>query len=122
MNLTAKAKSCTNQQLVELLKSASFLQRASALDEIGERLQIKFDETLFRELIKSIKEKRNLQTKIRGTISVSQVGMVNLGRVSDNRARDSFQELLDLWKVSDKQDLLWFLQSEGVSTNEIVFA
>ncbi len=122
MNLTAKAKSCTNQQLVELLKSASFLQRASALDEIGERLQIKFDETLFRELIKSIKEKRNLQTKIRGTISVSQVGMVNLGRVSDNRARDSFQELLDLWKVSDKQDLLWFLKSEGVSTNEIVFS
>ena len=122
MNLAEKAKSCTNKQLIELLKSASFLQRACVMDEIGERLQIKFDETLLQELIKSIKEKRNLQTKIRGTISVSQVGMASLGKVSDKRAGDSFQELLDLWQVSDKQDLLWFLQSEGVSTNEIVFA
>ena len=120
MNLASKAKQSVNAELLKMLESESFLARACAMDEIGERLNIKFDETLLQKLVKAIREDRNLQKRIRGTITVSHVGMVNLGRIKDRRANDAFQNLLDLWQISDKQDLLWFLNSEGVAVNELV--
>lgn len=122
MNLVAKAKQSTKAELLEMLESDSFLTRASAMDEIGERLRVKFDETLLQALVEAIREKRNLQKRIRGMITVSHVGMTSLGKLKDRRAKDAFHNLLDLWQVSTRQDLLWFLNAEGVAVDELALA
>ncbi len=122
MNLAAKAKQSTDAELLAMLESEPFLARASAMDEIGERLRVKFDEILLQALIEAIREKRNLRKRIRGMITVSHVGMAGLGKVKNSRAKDAFHNLLNLWQVSDRQDLLWFLNTEGVSVDELALA
>lgn len=122
MNLAVKAAQSTDVELLTMLESKSFLARAAAMDEIGKRLSVEFDENLLQALVEAIREKRNLSKKIRGMITVSHVGMANLGKVENRRARAVFYNLLDFWQDSDKQDLLWFLNTEGVVVDELALA
>lgn len=114
MNFFNKAKNATTAQLKELLNDSSFLARAAAMDELSDRLQIAFDENSARFLIDAINEKRNRQTVLRGTVTVAHIGMAALGRITHFKAREQFLQLFSGFSESERVDLMWFLEAEGV--------
>lgn len=118
MNLTEKAAQANDQELNEMLNSDSFLQRASSLYEFGSRIQDNFDKQKLESLRAAIEESRNRSTTIRGTITVAHVGMLALAKIEDTRVKKAFQSLLKDWEETDRSDLLWFLESEGVDISE----
>jgi hypothetical protein len=117
MNVKEEAEQATDEQLNEMIHSDSFLQRVNAMNEIGYRLQNGFDAQKLKSLIAAIQETRNQSQVTLGTISVSHIGMSALAKVEDARAKAAFENLLKYWNESDRGDLLWYLESEGVDTS-----
>lgn len=114
MNFSDEAKSATQAQLKEMLNDKSFLARAAAMDELSDRLQIAFDEDSLRLLDDAVIEPRNLRTVVRGTITVSHIGMAALARIEHSRAREVFLHLYSIFSEREKIDLMWFLEAEGI--------
>ncbi len=115
MNLVRQTKEAANPQLGEFLNSDSFLLRAAAMDEISNRLQTNFDDNLLKSLSDAVREKRNRETFVRGTITVAHIGMFALARINHFKAREKFLSLLSIFKDADLKDLIWYLEAEGIS-------
>ena len=116
MNLAEKMTQFSDQELAEMLGEKSFLRRAAAIDELGERLQKNFNDKQFDLLIEAIKDGQNLREKIRGTISVSHVAMAELCKINNRKAKSTARNLLENWREPDRSDLIWFLESENIET------
>lgn len=115
MNLVRQTQKASNTQLAEFLDRDSFLLRAAAMDEISNRLQTDFNDNLLKILSDAVCEKRNRETFVRGTITVAHLGMFALARINHFKAREIFLSLLSIFKDADLKDLIWYLESEGIS-------
>lgn len=114
MNLAVKAAKATNQELLEMLESTLFLHRAAAMTEIGKRLKNDFNPTMLKAMIEAIDQPQNMTERIRGTVSVSHVGVASLLEAEQPQALIAAADLINQWSEPDKSDLLWFLNAEGL--------
>ncbi len=115
MNLVKQAKHASKLESLNLLKDKSFLVRASAMDEISNRMQGEFDQDLLVKLVEAIKNINNQSAFVRGTITVSQIGMSSLAAIKHFQAQEAFSRLLFDFKANNYSDLVWFLESEGIN-------
>jgi hypothetical protein len=96
---------------VRLLEDEAALVRVNAVDAVG-RLAME-DESLLDDLVAAARNPRN-QTILMGRVRISHVAIANLLRVGTQRAKTLVAQLLEERDPEDRDDLLWYLQSEGL--------
>lgn len=119
MSFKEKAITASNQELAEMLNYSSVIARACAISELGERLEKKFNTRVFDLIVQAIKAPQNRTQRIKGLISVAHFGMSVLGKLHYPEVKIVLTQLLQFWDETDKQDLLWFLENEGIKINEM---
>ena len=67
---------------------------------------------LLREVVDAIVDPVN-STRLMGTVSVAHVGLRHLFAASES-TKKAARELVATWPASERDDLLWFLKSEGI--------
>lgn len=71
---------------------------------------------VLQEVVTAIVDPVN-STHILGTISVAHIGLKSLFGSSCESARQAAKHLLATWPLPDRDDLLWYLKSEGMSVD-----
>jgi CRISPR-associated protein Csm1 len=69
--------------------------------------------------VEAISDPRNLNARLRGSISVSHLGVASLLRARTAKSVSAAWQLIDQWQEPDRSDLLWFLQSESLLTENL---
>ena len=68
---------------------------------------------LLREVVDAIVDPVN-STRLMGTVSVAHIGLKHLLEASES-TRKAALELLEIWPASERDELFWFLKSEGIA-------
>ena len=101
-----------------MLNHPSVIARACAITELGQRLENKFNAKLFDLIVQSVKDKQNQTQYVKGLISVAHIGMSVLCKLNYPEIKIVINQLLQFWDETDRNDLLWFLKSEGIEVNQ----
>ncbi len=102
------------KQLLAMLHNSSRLVRARALATLARRSGQ--DEALVDQIIDAIRDPKNTEARLLGsTVSVSHIGFAGLWAFGTPRAKLFLKDLLQHWPEPDREDLLWFLESQSLS-------
>ena len=102
----------STSELLRLLDDSSIISRMHALTALARRSCQ--DESLIKRVVEAISDSRNLNARLRGSISVSHLGVASLLRTRKSKSVSAAEQLIDQWQEPDRSDLLWFLQSESL--------
>jgi uncharacterized Fe-S center protein len=106
---------CSLEETRALACHPAALVRVNAIDRLGRLAST--EEVAIDDLRRAATDAVN-QTQLMGTTRVAHVALATLLRVGTDVADQTAQELIDDWPESDKQDLLWYLQSEGLPVGQ----
>lgn len=93
------------------LSHASPLVRANAINALVARLHE--DESLVDEIV-AFAENPKHSFRLMGTTSVAHLAVLALLRSVSTAVRLAGEKLVRTWPESDRKDLVWFLESEGI--------
>jgi hypothetical protein len=96
------------------LHHGAALVRSHAIEAMAGKLQA--NPEVLPELLEAVVDPAN-SIRLMGTISVAHVGVASLLRASCDEARQGVKRLLATWPQPDRDDLLWYLESEGLSVD-----
>lgn len=88
--------------------------RSHAIEAIAAKLQT--NPEVLQKLLEAVVDPAN-SIRLMGTISVAHVGVASLLRSSTEEARQAAKRLVATWPQPDRDDLLWYLKSEGLSVD-----
>jgi hypothetical protein len=112
-SLSKQFEEYATTKLIELLDSNAGFYRAHALAALAKRTSQ--DETLISTIIENIRDPKNVETRIIGTISVSHIGIANLLQANSSKAREAAKDFVNSWPEPDRNDLFKFLRSESIT-------
>lgn len=95
------------------LHDESAIVRSQAIAAMTSRIEN--DSDLLREVVDAIVDPEN-STRLMGTVSVAHIGLKHLLEASES-TRKAALELLETWPASERENLFWFLKSEGIAFN-----
>ena len=106
-----KQPDVSQDEILEYLHHDAALVRVNAFDAAA-RLA-KEDERLIETIAN---EARQLQNAVRllGTVTVGHVAVGCLLRIGSPKATEAAMELVDGWPENERDDLIWYLKSEGL--------
>lgn len=99
-------------ELRQFLTHPSPLVRANAVEAVAEHIHE--DGPLLTEVI-AFAENPDNSFRLMGSVSVGHIAVLGLLRTHCDAARRAGLDLVKIWPKADRQDLIWFLESEGVS-------
>jgi len=103
-------------ELRHYLFHASPLVRANAIVVVAEHIQE--DGPLLNEVVGFAKNPDH-SFRLMGATSVGHMAVLGLLRSRCDAARRAGLELVKSWPEADRQDLVWFLESEGVGPVDV---
>jgi len=106
-----KSRQLPLSKLREYLHHDSPLVRANAVEVFLEHVPA--DESLLDEVVAFAKSPDHT-FRLMGTTSVAHVAVLGLMRSRLEQARLAGEKLVRTWPEPDRQDLIWFLKSEGI--------
>jgi hypothetical protein len=96
--------------LRRLLAHASPVVRVNAIDALQDCIGT--DDSVVADLVAAATEPANA-FRLMGTITVAHQAVLSLLQSTHPKAVEAANELIRNWPEPDRQDLLWFLRSEG---------
>lgn len=106
-----RSRKLSSRQLREYLSHRSPLVRANAIEIFAEHLSE--DESLLSEIVLFATNPEH-SFVLMGATTVAHWAVLSMLRSSCVAAREAGRELLRDWSEPERQDLIWFLRSEGI--------
>ena len=104
-------------ELRSFLLHPSPLVRANAVGSVAER--IGEDGTLLEEVVAFAKNPEHA-FRLMGTTTLAHLAVLALLRSCSPVARQAGLDLVNQWQGVDRQDLIWFLKSEGITLEPVM--
>jgi hypothetical protein len=108
-----KSRQLSLSELRIFLLHPSPLVRANAVGSVAER--ISEDDTLLDEVVAFAKNPEHTFC-LMGTTTLAHMAVLGLLRSPYEMVRHAGKELVKTWPGPDRQDLIWFLKSEGIDS------
>jgi hypothetical protein len=109
-----KSDNVVAEDAIRLMNDEAALIRVNAIDAIT-RLA-KDNEGFLDYLADAARSPRN-RVILMGTIRVSYVALANIFRLGTLRAKILGTEIIESWVPDDRDDLVWYLRSEGIEVS-----
>jgi hypothetical protein len=106
-----KSGKMRSDQLLALLRHESPLVRANALEALVS--PARHQKGLLDELVAAALDPAN-RVRLMGTISVAHVAVCCIFRAGTPEALEAANALVSAWSATDRTDLIWYLESEGL--------
>lgn len=103
------------EDICRLLHDDSIVVRANALEVLVDHAR--HEEGLLDKIHEAATSPGN-KARLMGTITVAHVAVACLMRVGSDRAIEAARGLIASWPELDRSDLLWYLKSEGLATQD----
>lgn len=111
-NLSDKFDEMSTDELEQLMKNSSILNRVHAIAALSRRSSQSQD--LVGKIVTAIADPKNRNDKLMGTISVAHLGIASLLRSVNPEYVDAAHQLIGEWQGVDREDLIWHLKSESL--------
>jgi hypothetical protein len=111
-SLSEKFEQMSTNELEQLMKNSSILNRVHAIAALSRRSSQEQD--LVDKITTAIVDPKNRDDRLMGTISVAHMGIANLLRSGNPKCVDAAHHLIEEWQGVDREDLIWYLKSESL--------
>lgn len=104
-------------KLIELSNSKLILERSRSLNALARRSSQ--DPTLVNYVMEAIVDPKNTGAKFMGTITLSHMAFACLWVFGTPTAKEALKRILSAWPEPDRSDLIWFLESQDLSVDDL---